>query len=106
MLKDRISKKYKVGDSVTLITGSKEYRGKVFVISKVSGDSVYLTGYKTRQRAQKITDKNTDNYKAVDIPVHLSNIVGATPDGKPSKIGFQIKDDKKVRILKKTKTAY
>ena len=101
----RVSKKYKSGDSVILITGSKEYRGKTFVIAKIDGDSVFLNGYKTRNRAQKITDKNTENYKSVNIPVHVSNIMAVTADGKPSRVGFEVKDGKKTKVLKKTKKA-
>lgn len=106
MLKGRISKKYKVGDSVILLTGSKEYRGKSYTIATIDGDSVTLNGYKTRNRAQKITDKNTENYKPVNIAIHVSNITGKTKDGKPSKIGFKIDGEKKARILKKDKTEY
>ena len=100
----RVSKKYKCGDSVVLITGAKEYRGKTFTIEKIEGDNVFLNGYKTRNRAQKITDKNTENYKPVSIPVHISNIM-ASVDGKPSRVGFEVKDGKKTKILKKTKKA-
>lgn len=106
MLKGRISKKYKVGDSVVLLTGNKEYRGKSYTIAKIEGETVTLNNYKTRNRAQKITDKNTENYKPVNAPVHISNIVAATKDGKPSRIGFKVNDNKKVRILKKDKTEY
>lgn len=106
MLNKRVSKKYKSGDSVILLTGSKEYRAKTFTIAKIDGEYVFLNGYKTRNRAQKITEKNTENYKPVNIPIHISNIVAATPEGKPSKVGFKIEDEKKVRILKKTQTQY
>ena len=106
MLNGRVSKKYKSGDSVILLTGSKEYRGKIFTIAKIKDEHLFLNGYKTTNRAQKITDKNTENYKVVNVPVHISNVIAATADGKHSRVGFQIVEGKKLRILKKTKTAY
>lgn len=98
----RISKKYKKDDKVILLVGSKEYKGKSFVIKKIDGESVYLDGYKTVKRAQKLSQDNQENYKTVDIPVHISNIIGVTADGKASRIGFKKTDEKKERILKKT----
>jgi len=102
MLHNRISKKYKIGDKVILLVGSKEYKGKSYVIKTINDDKVTLDGYKTRKKAKKITQENTENYAVVDIPVHVSNIVLATEDGKPSRVGFKIQDGKKSRILKKT----
>lgn len=104
MLNKRISKKYKQGDKVFLLVGSKEYKGKVYSIKQINGDKVFLDGYKTAKRSQKLSQDNQENYKTVDIPVHISNIVGATAENKPSKIGFKVESEKKVRFLKKTNT--
>ncbi len=102
MLHNRVSKKFKVGDQVVLLTGSKSYKGKTYTIKTIDVEKVTLDGYQTRKRAIKVTQENTENYKTVDVPVHISNISLATPEGKPSKVGFKIVENKKVRILKKT----
>lgn len=102
MLNKRVSKKYKCGDKVFLLVGSKEYKSKVYTIKKIDEDRVYLDGYKTANRAQKLSQDNQENYKVVDISVHISNIVGATSDGKPSRVGFKKSDAKKERVLKKS----
>lgn len=102
MLNRRISKKYKCGDKVFLLVGAKQYKGKVYTIKKIDEDKVFLDGYKTVNRSQKLSQENQENYKIVDIPVHISNIVGATSNAKPSRLGFKEIDGKKERILKKT----
>jgi large subunit ribosomal protein L24 len=102
MLHNRISKKFKVGDKVVLLTGSKLYKGKTYTIKTINNDKVTLDGYQTRKRAKKITQENTENYSTVDLPIHISNIALATEDGKPSKVAFKVIDEKKVRVLKKT----
>lgn len=102
MLHKRISKKFKVGDKVILLVGQKQYKGKEYTIKSIAEDHVTLDGYKTVKRAQKLSQENTDNYKTVDVPVHISNIACITSDGKPSRVSFKIDDEKKVRVLKKT----
>ena len=102
MLHKRISKKFKSGDKVTLLVGQKQYKGREYTIKSIVEDRVVLDGYKTVKRAQKLSQENTENYKTVDIPVHISNIACVTPDGKPSRVSFKIDGEKKVRVLKKT----
>ncbi len=102
MLHNRISKKYKVGDKVVLLTGSKLYKGKTYAIKTIDNDRVTLDGYQTRKRAKKITQENSENYSIVDLPIHISNVSLATEDGKASRVGFKITAGKKVRVLKKT----
>lgn len=102
MLNNRISKKFKVGDKVILLVGSKQYKGKTYTIKTIDSDHVTLDGYKTVKRAQKISQDNSENYKTVDVPVHISNIACVTQDGKPSRVSFKADGEKKVRVLKKT----
>jgi large subunit ribosomal protein L24 len=102
--KCRVSKKYRVGDVIFLTNGLTDFRGKTFSIKKIEGEILYLDGYKTVKRAMKITQNNTENYKIVDVPVHISNISGYDPIARvPSKIGFRILEDgSKERFYKKT----
>ncbi|MFT4967313.1 MAG: large subunit ribosomal protein L24 [Candidatus Deianiraeaceae bacterium] len=102
MLNKRISKKYKVGDKVILLVGGKDFKRKSYTIKSIKADKVILDGYKTMKRTQKITQENTENFKTVEIPVHISNIVGATEDSKPSRIAFKLDGENKIRVLKKT----
>ena len=102
MLHNRISKKYKVGDKVILLTGSKLYKGKTYTIKTIDNDRVTLDGYQTRKRAKKITQENSENYSIVDLPIHISNVSLATEEGEPSRVGFKVNEGKKVRVLKKT----
>ncbi len=103
----RVSKKFKVGDSVVLLVGSKDFRGKVYTIKRISGDRVYLDGFRTMNRTQKISKENSENFKKVDASVHVSSISGYDAESsKPSRIGFQIIDGLKQRILRKTKSKF
>ncbi len=102
MLHNRISKKYKVGDKVILLVGNKLYKGKSYTIKTIDNARVTLDGYQTRKRAKKITQENSENYSIVDVPVHISNLLLSTEEGKPSRVGFKIAEGKKVRVLKKT----
>lgn len=98
-MKKRVSKKYKVGEFVYVTNGPSDYKNKQYKIKEIDGEILYLDGYKTAKRAIKITQENTDNYKIVDLPVHISNVIGYDPStNTPSRIGF--KDG--ARIYKKT----
>ena len=70
----KIKGKIKAGASVKLIVGSKESRGQVFKVSKVTKDSVFLEGYKVVQRTCKVTESNQETHKPVHHGVHISNV--------------------------------
>ena len=67
-------KKIKSGDTVVLLVGSKQYRGKSYKIAKINGDYAQLEGYKTAKRTKKITQDNTENFVYLPVAVHLSNL--------------------------------
>jgi len=98
--KHRITK----GMQVSLITGDKAYRGKIFKVLNIIEDYVTLEGYKQIKKFVKPTQENpNDNFKMLEKKVHISNV--AAVDSKTnivSKITYKTIDGKKVRIFKKT----
>ena len=55
------------------------------------------------RKHQKQSQTQEGGIIAKEAPIHLSNIAVADPkDGKATRIGFEVKDGKKVRIAKRS----
>ena len=96
--------KYKVGDSVKIITGDqKGSSGKIIKIYR-SKNKALVEGINMVKKHNK---PNANNPKGGIIekesPIHISNISFVTKEGDATRIGYKIEDDKKVRISTKTK---
>lgn len=95
--------KIKKNDKVIILSGKdKGKKGKVIraipTLEKVIVEGLNLA--KKHQKSKQSGKPGEIIEKA--MPIHVSNVALMTKDGKPSRVGFQIKDGKKVRILKKT----
>jgi len=64
----------KKGASVKLLVGKKGDRGRIFTVTKVDGDRVFLEGYKVLARARRINAQNTQNYANAHQSIHISNV--------------------------------
>lgn len=103
MLNSRIMK-IKKNDTVIVIAGKdKGTTGKVVKLlpreekAVVEGVNVVKKHTKPRQSGEKgqIVEKS--------LPIHISNIMLLDPkENKPTRVGFQIKDGKKVRVAKRS----
>ena len=96
--------KYKVGDSVKIITGDqKGSSGKIIKIYR-SKNKALVEGINMVKKHNK---PNANNPKGgiveKESPIHISNISFITKEGDATRIGYQIEDGKKVRISTKTK---
>lgn len=94
--------KIKKGDTVKVITGKdKEKQGKVLVINKKK-NTVLVEGV---NMITKHTKPSAENQNGGIIhqegPIDISNVM-YVHKGKPTRIGFTVKDDKKVRVAKST----
>jgi large subunit ribosomal protein L24 len=99
-------KKFKIrkGDNVKVIAGAqKGTEGKVIKILSESGrvivEGVNLVKKHTKPSAQSPQGGIVEKESSIDI----SNLSLLTADGKVTRIGFRIEDDKKVRYSKKSK---
>ena len=94
--------KIKKGDTVKIIAGKdKGKEGKVILVDAKSS-RVVVEGLNIVKRHSK---PSTANQKggiiSKEAPIHISN-VALVVNGETTKVGFEIKDGKKVRIAKKT----
>ncbi len=95
--------KLKKGDKVVVLTGKDE--GKTGEILKVlvGRNKALVSGINMVRRHTKQTASTEAGIYSKEAPIHLSNLAFADPkDGKPTRVGFQIKDGKKVRIAKRS----
>ena len=94
--------KIKKGDTVQVITGKdKEKQGKVIAVNKKSG-TVLVEGVNMITKHTKPSAANQNGgIVHQEGPIDVSNVM-YVHKGKATRVGFEIKDGKKVRIAKST----
>lgn len=93
--------KIKKGDKVIVLTGKD--KGKTGEVTKVlpKEDRVVVAGVNTVKRHQRPTQTSPGGIEEKDAPIHVSNVALADPKSdKPTRVGFTVKDGKKVRVVK------
>ena len=95
--------KIKKGDRVILLTGKDKGRtGQVTKVLPKDG-RVFVSGLNLVQRHTKPTQADPNGgIKTKEASVHVSNVAIADSNGKPTRVGFRIEGDKKVRVAKTT----
>ena len=97
--------KIKTGDEVIVLTGKdKGLKGKVLKIIK-SKDRVIVEGVNIVKKHVKPSAENPQGgIVEKEAPIHISNVALVDPkSGKPTRVGYEMKDGKKVRVSKKSK---
>jgi len=95
--------KIRKGDRVVVLTGKDKGRsGKV--LSVLPKDSrVVVEGLNMVQRHTRPTQGDPQGgIKNKEAAIHLSNVAIADSNGKPTRVGFRVEGDKKVRVAKTT----
>lgn len=94
--------KIKKGDTVKVITGKdKEKQGKVLVVNRKK-NTVLVEGVNMITKHAKPSAANQNGgIIHQEGPIDISNVM-YVHKGKPTRIGFTVKDDKKVRVAKST----
>lgn len=95
--------KIKKGDKVVVLTGKdKGKTGEVLQILPTE-NRVVVQGINTVRRHTKQTAAQEAGIYSKEASMHLSNVALADPkDGKPTRVGFQIKDGAKQRVAKRS----
>jgi large subunit ribosomal protein L24 len=95
--------KIKKGDRVILLTGKDKGRtGQVAKVAPKEG-RVIVSGLNLVQRHTKPTQADPNGgIKSKEASVHVSNVAIVDSNGKPTRVGFRIDGDKKVRVAKTT----
>ena len=95
--------KIRKGDKVIVLTGRDKGRtGEVIEIRTATGRAL-VRGVNMIKRHQRQTPQQEGGIISKESPIHLSNVALADPkDGKPTRVGFKVVGDKKVRVAKRS----
>jgi large subunit ribosomal protein L24 len=95
--------KIKKGDKVVVLTGKdKGKTGTVLSIVTATGRA-FVQGINLVRRHTKQSAEQEAGIYTKEASMNLSNLAVADPkDGKPTRVGFQVTDGKKVRVAKRS----
>ena len=97
-----MASKIKKGDKVVVLAGKdKGKTGQVLQVIPAETKAL-VQGINLVRKHQKQTASQDAGIFTKEAPIHLSNLAVADANGKPSRVGFQIKDGVKTRVAKTT----
>jgi len=95
--------KIKKGDRVVVLSGKDKGRTGEVVRAMPKEGKVVVSGINVHARHRKPTQLNPQGgIERKEAPLHVSKVAIATADGKPSRVRFEVRDGKKVRVAAKT----
>jgi len=95
--------KIKKGDKVVITAGrDKGAEGEVLRVIP-SENRVVVSGVNIIKRHTRPSQTTGGGIISREAPLHISNVAIADPkDGKPTRVGFEVRDGNKVRIAKRS----
>ena len=95
-------KKIKIGDSVKVILGRD--KNKIGKVQRILDKKIIIEGINTKIKHVKPSQKDKiGKIIKFDAPISISNVMVCNEKGIASKISIIFENNKKIRILKKTK---
>ena len=95
--------KIKKGDRVVVLTGKDKGRQGAVLKVLPKDNRVVVEGLNMVQRHTRPTQFDPQGgIKNKEASLHLSNVAVVDSNGKPTRVGFKVDGDKKVRIAKTT----
>jgi large subunit ribosomal protein L24 len=95
--------KIKKGDRVVVLAGRDKGRQGEVVRVWPKEERLLVQGLNLVKRHTKPTQGDPQGgIKTKEAPLHVSNVAFVDSNGKPTRVGFRIEGDKKVRIAKTT----
>ena len=95
--------KIRKGDRVVVLSGKDKGRTGDVVKAMPKEGKVVVSGINVHARHRKPTQINPQGgIERKEAPLHISNVAIATADGKPTRVRFEERDGKKVRVAAKT----
>ena len=95
--------KIKKGDKVVVLSGKDKGRTGEVVKAMPKEGKVIVSGVNVHARHRKPTQLNPQGgIERKEAPLHISKVAIATADGKPTRVRFEERDGKKVRVAAKT----
>jgi large subunit ribosomal protein L24 len=93
----------KKGDTVVIRAGKDKGRTGTVLQVLPKDDKVVVGGINIATRHRKPSQQNPQGgLDRFEAPLHISNVAVAGPDGKPTRVRFEVKDGKKVRVAVKS----
>ena len=97
------AQKIKKGDRVVVLSGKDKGRTGEVVKAMPKDGKVIVSGVNVHARHRKPSQTQPQGgIERKEAPLHISNVASATADGKPSRVRFEERDGKKVRVAAKT----
>jgi large subunit ribosomal protein L24 len=95
--------KLKKGDKVIVIAGrDKGRQGEVLSVLPAENRAL-VSGVNVAKRHQKQTAQQEGGIVSKSLPIQISNLAIRDPkDGKPTRVGFKMVGEKKVRFAKRS----
>ena len=95
--------KIKKGDQVVVVTGrDKGKKGEVLEVLR-SKSRVRVQGVNLVKRHRRATQNDAGGIISMEAPLHISNVAHVDPEsGVATRVGFELKDGKKVRVAKRS----
>jgi len=95
--------KIKKGDSVVVRSGKDKGRTGTVLQVLPKDDKVLVSGINVAARHRKPSQTNPQGgIDRREAPLHISKVAIADKDGKPTRVRFETKDGKKVRVAVKS----
>ncbi|MEO6225969.1 MAG: 50S ribosomal protein L24 [Sphingomicrobium sp.] len=95
--------KIRKGDRVVILAGKDKGRTGEVVKAMPKDSKVIVSGVNVHARHRKASQENPQGgIERREAPLHVSNVAIATADGKPTRVRFEERDGKKVRVAAKT----
>jgi large subunit ribosomal protein L24 len=98
------SLKIKKGDKVVVLSGKDKGKHGVVTMSMPKDSKVVVSGVNIATRHRKATQENPQGgLERREAPLHVSKVAIEDPKtGKPTRVRFEVKDGKKVRVAVKS----
>jgi len=95
--------KIKKGDKVVVISGSDKGKTGEVLRSLPSENRVVVQGVNLVKRHTRASATSQGGIIEKEATIHVSNVAHVDPkDNKPTRVGFKLVDDRKVRVAKRS----
>ena len=95
--------KIRKGDRVVVLSGKDKGRTGEVTKAMPKEGKVIVSGINVHARHRKPSQTNPQGgIERAEAPLHMSKVAIATADGKPTRVRFEVRDGKKVRVAAKT----
>jgi large subunit ribosomal protein L24 len=95
--------KIRKGDQVVVLAGKDKGRTGEVIRSIPKDNKVVVSGVNVHARHRKASQENPQGgIDRKEAPLHVSNVAIVGADGKPTRVRFEERDGKKVRVAAKS----